>query len=63
MLCDRDYVFPQYDKLAEDEKTNQTLNDWLQPTDRVHIPTSVWPRANFPDDAVSRFFCLELIEN
>ena len=52
-LCDRDYVFPQYDHLVLDEKINATLNKMREPTDRIEIPSSAWPKADMPDDAVS----------
>lgn len=52
-LCDRDYVFPQYDHLVLDEKINATLSRMREPTDRIEIPSSAWPKADMPDDAVS----------
>lgn len=52
-LCDRDYLFPQYDILAEDVKLNATLSEWKAPSDTCTIPQSAWPKHEYPDDAVS----------
>ena len=53
-LCDRPYVFPQWNVL----KTDTVLNEIIEknkPTDSVIIPESTWPKAEYPDDAVSGY--------
>lgn len=52
-LCDRPYVFPQYDLLTADKNINDTLNSWNEPTDKVYIPSNTWPKNMYPDDTVS----------